>query len=116
MVSSVRNGMWVGGLASGLDTQGLIDKFMAIERVPLTRIQAKRDTLNFQKTLLQDVNLKVFELQSRATDLTFSKTFNTKKVDSSDSKIVSGVATTAAEVGTYNINIKQIATSTKAYS
>ncbi len=108
--------LWVGGLASGLDTQGLIDKLIAAERIPIDQIGKKRDVLQYQRTMLQDINLKLFELQNKATDLTFTRTFNNKKVESTNSRMVSAVAATSASVGSHTVVVKQIATATKALS
>ncbi|NLI78335.1 MAG: flagellar filament capping protein FliD [Candidatus Riflebacteria bacterium] len=115
MVDSVSRN-WVGGLSSGMDTQGLIDKIMAAERVPVNRLQQKRNTLSLQKSMLQEINLKLFELQNKATDLTFSRTFNSKKVTSSSDKYLAATASTSAKVGSYTLRIKQLATATKVAS
>ncbi|RCK79806.1 MAG: Flagellar hook-associated protein FliD [Candidatus Ozemobacter sibiricus] len=107
---------WVGGLSSGMDTQGLIDKLMQVEKIPVERLERKRNTLSYQKSLLQEINLKLFELQNRATDLTFSRTFNSKKTTSTNDKILTAAATTSAKVGSYTLRIKQLATPTKVAS
>jgi flagellar hook-associated protein 2 len=66
--------------------------------------------------MLQNINLKLFELESKATDLTFSRTFNSKKIDASNSRVVNAIATTKAEVGSYNVHVKQLATATTVAS
>lgn len=38
-------GLTVGGLGSGLDTEGMITKLMAIEAAPLTQLQSKKSRL-----------------------------------------------------------------------
>lgn len=107
------NRTWVGGLSSGLDTQGLIDKLIKLERKPIDELERRRNTLLYQKSLLQEINLKLFELQNKATDLTFSSNFKAKLVSSTNDKVISATATTEAKVGNYNIKIKQLATATK---
>jgi flagellar hook-associated protein 2 len=115
MVSSIdRN--WVGGLSSGMDTQGLIDKMIQAESFQKYGLERKRNTISLQQTMLQEINLGLFELQSKATDLTFSRTFNSKKVDSSNSRVVNALASTSAEIGSYNVHVKQLATSTTVAS
>ena len=107
---------WVGGLSSGLDTQGLIDKMIEAESFQKYSLERKRNTVTYQKEMLQEVNLKLFELQNKATDLTFSRTFNSKKIDASNSRIVNAQATTGAEIGSYTVHVKQLATSTTVSS
>lgn len=111
MVNSI-NRNWVGGLSSGLDTQSLIDTMIKAESFSKFSLQRKRNTKTLQQQMLQEVNLKLFDLQSKATDLTFSRTFNSKKVDTSNSRIVNAIATTDAELGSYTVHVKQLATST----
>ncbi len=115
MVSSISRN-WVGGLSSGLDTQSLITKIIEAERAPLNQLEQKRNTIAFQKSILQDVNLKLYGLQNKATDLIFSKTFNSKSVTSSSDKLLSAVANTSAKVGSYTINVKQLASATSVSS
>lgn len=115
MVSSISRN-WVGGLSSGLDTQSLITKIIEAERAPLNQLEQKRNTLGFQKSMLQDVNLKLYGLQNKATDLIFSKTFNSKSVTSSSDKLLRAIANTSAKVGSYSINVKQLASSTNVSS
>jgi flagellar hook-associated protein 2 len=115
MVSSISRN-WFSGLASGMDTQGLIDKLIQLERVPINRIEQKRSTLTLQKNMLQDINLKLFELQNKSTDLLFSATFQSKTVSSSNTNLVTAKATSDAKIGSYNVSIKQLATATKLSS
>ncbi len=114
MSSISRN--WVGGLSSGLDTQSLITQMIKAESFAKFSLERKRNTLTSQQTMLQDVNLKLFDLQSKATDLTFSRTFNSKKIDASDARVVNAKATTNAAIGSYTVHVKQLATATTVSS
>lgn len=115
MVSSITRS-WVGGLSSGLDTESLINKIIEAERAPLNQLEQKRNTLSYQKTMLQDINLKLYSLQNKATDLIFSKTFNSKSVTSSSDKLLSVIANTSAKVGSYTVKVKQLASATNVSS
>ncbi|HPT46139.1 MAG TPA: flagellar filament capping protein FliD [Candidatus Rifleibacterium sp.] len=115
MVSSISRN-WVGGLSSGLDTQSLIDQLIEVESFSKYSLERKRNTLTYQQDLLQEVNLKMYELQNKATDLTFSKTFNSKTVDSTDSRVVNAKATTEAAIGSYTVHVRQLATATSVSS
>lgn len=115
MVSSISRN-WVGGLSSGLDTQSLIDQLIEVESFSKYSLERKRNTLTYQQELLQEVNLKLSELQNKATDLTFSKTFNSKTIDASDARVVNAKATTEAAIGSYTVHVKQLASSTSVAS
>ncbi|EKD83469.1 MAG: flagellar hook-associated protein 2, partial [uncultured bacterium] len=98
------------------DTQSLIEQMIKAESFTKYSLQRKRSTIDYQRGMLQDINLKLFELQNKATDLTFSRTFNTKKVDASDPRVVNATATTAASIGSYTMHVKQVATATTVAS
>ncbi|MDD3148612.1 MAG: flagellar filament capping protein FliD, partial [Candidatus Riflebacteria bacterium] len=100
----------------GLDTQSLIEQLIKAESFSKFSLERKRNTINYQRDLLQEVNLKLSELQNKATDLTFSKTFNSKKIDAGDPKVVNAKATTSAAIGSYTVHVKQLATSTSVAS
>ena len=55
-----------GGLATGLDTTALLDGLLAIERLPLQRIQARRDEIDTQRGLMRDLNTKLLALRTAA--------------------------------------------------
>jgi flagellar hook-associated protein 2 len=115
MVGSISRN-WVGGLSSGLDTQSLIDQLIKAESFSKYSLERKRNTITYQRDMLQDVNLKLFDLQNKATDLTFSKTFNSKKIDASDPRVVNARASTSAAIGSYTVHVKQLASSTTVAS
>lgn len=107
---------WVGGLSSGMDTQSLISQMIKAESFAKFSLERKRNTVSYQRDMLQEINLKLFELQNKATDLTFSRTFNSKKVDASNSRVVNAKATTSAAIGSYTMHVKQLATATTVSS
>jgi flagellar capping protein FliD len=49
----------VGGLATGLDTNGLVDKLMAVDRQSITALQTKRLKTQAQSTALLDLNSRI---------------------------------------------------------
>jgi flagellar hook-associated protein 2 len=116
MATSSVSRNWFSGLSSGMDTQGLIDKLMSLERQPVDRLEQKRSVLSIQKSMLQDINLKLFETQNKATDLMFAKTFSTKKLTHSNEKLLTASANTSAKVGNQTVVIKQLATASKMVS
>ena len=115
MVSSISRN-YISGLSSGMDTESLISQMIEAASATKYNLERKRNKMSYQQSMLQEINLKLYELQTKATDLTFSKTFNGKTVESTDSKIVNASATTAAKAGTYNVKVKQLATATNVTS
>lgn len=94
----------ISGMASGLDTQNIINQLMQLERIPLTKIQGRQQVVKWRKEMLNEYKTKLLDLQSKASALTLSSAFTAKKVSSSDESIVTATATASAANGTYNIN------------
>ncbi|MBQ2593564.1 MAG: hypothetical protein II567_09845, partial [Candidatus Riflebacteria bacterium] len=115
MVSSISRN-YLSGISSGMDTESLISQMIEAASTTKYNLERKRNKMSYQQSMLQEINLKLYELQTKATDLTFSKTFNGKTVESTDSKIVNASATTAAKAGTYTVKVKQLATATNVTS
>jgi flagellar hook-associated protein 2 len=115
MVSGISRN-YISGISSGMDTDSLISQMIEASSARKYALERKKNKLSYQQSMLQDINLKLYELQTKATDLTFSKTFNSKTVESTDSKVVNATATTVAKPGTYNVKVKQLATATSVTS
>lgn len=115
MVSSISRN-YISGISSGMDTDSLISQMLEAASSKKYSLERKRNKVSYQQSMLQEVNLKLYNLQTKATDLTFSKTYTSKTVESTDSKVINATATTAAKAGTYNVKVKQLATSTNVTS
>ena len=59
----------VGGLASGLDTNSIVDKLVAIESLPITQNQAQQSALTVQISSIGDLVSKIKALSTAATNL-----------------------------------------------
>lgn len=106
-------GMTVGGLGSGLDTEGMITKLMAIEATPLTQMQSKQAKASAKITAWGTVKSAVAEFQTATQTLQSATAFNPKGT-SSDSAVASITTTSAAAVGSINLEVSQLATAGKA--
>ncbi|MFJ7732307.1 flagellar filament capping protein FliD [Lysinibacillus sp. NPDC097231] len=49
----------IGGLASGMDIDGIVAKLMSAERVPLYKLQQKKTTYEWQRDAYRSVNTKI---------------------------------------------------------
>ncbi|NLM16858.1 MAG: flagellar filament capping protein FliD [Candidatus Riflebacteria bacterium] len=107
---------YISGLSSGMDTDALIEKIITASSSSKYALQRQRNRISYQQSMLQEINLSLYSLQNKATDLTFSSTFTAKKAESSDPKMLGATVTTAAKTGTYNLKVRQLATSTSVSS
>lgn len=82
-----------GGLASGIDTDSVIKQLMQAERVPVDRLEQKKQVTEWKRDAYREINRSLLTLRSSAVDLIFSRNFYAKKATSSDESkatVVSG--------------------------
>ena len=103
--------MRVGGIASGMDIEAMVDKLMEAERMPLTRLQQERQTLEWKRDAFRDINSHLLELDRMMLDMKLSKTYKPKNAISSMEQAVTATATSNATNGSYEISVEQLATS-----
>ena len=103
------SGLRIGGLASGMDTDGIVSELMKAERLPLDKLTQNKQILEWQRddyremnTLLQDFDKFIFD------NMTLQSSLIKKKVTSSDSSAVTATANSSAA----NINTKISVTQT----
>ena len=54
--------MRVGGLATGMDIEAMVNKLMEAERMPLDRMEQDRTLLTWKRDAFRDVNRSLLEL------------------------------------------------------
>lgn len=109
-----------GGLATGLDTNALVQTLIQIERRPLDRLEARRSEFTTQQGLLRDLNTKLLALRDAARTLdNRSSTLGAAsteeellafQVASSDESVVTATASGSASPGTYDVVVSNLAT------
>ncbi|PYF07629.1 flagellar hook-associated protein 2 [Ureibacillus chungkukjangi] len=105
--------MRIGGLASGMDIDTLVEKLMVAERAPLDKLEQKKQTYEWQRDAYRDVNTKLQTFDTYIADNLILKSLNTKTATSSNSDLVSVTATSAAS-GTLSIEgVSQLATAAR---
>lgn len=106
--------MRVGGLASGMDIDSIVEKLMQAEKAPLNKLYQNKQKYEWQRDAYRDVNtkLKAFD-DFLFKDMTLQKDFYKKSVVSTNSA-VSATPTTANTGATLSIDsVDQLATAAK---
>lgn len=106
MVQPIR----IDGLVSGLDTTSIVNKLMALERLPLLSMQSRQQKLQLQISALNTIKASIFALQTRATDLTRSSTFSAMKATSSNEQVAAATAMNGSASASYLVDITSLAT------
>lgn len=106
--------MRVGGLATGMDIESMVNKLMQAERMPLDRMEQDRTELTWKQDAFREINRSLLELSEMMTGTNFnmklSTMYQSKTVTSSQEGAVTATGTTSASNGSYNINVTQLAT------
>lgn len=103
-------GMRVGGLATGMDIDGIVRDLMAAERIPLDKLEQDKTRIEWQRDAFREVNVILRELDDMMFDMKLNRTYNTKTATSSNQAVTATAASTASN-GSYNIAVKSLATS-----
>ena len=106
-----------GGLATGLDTNGIIDAIMNIERQPLVRLEKDKTWLNNRLSAFTELDTKLNSFQSAITDLGNPDVLAKRSVSLSSSDYFSATVSSEALVGTsYQVEVLDIAQVQKTVS
>ncbi len=107
----------IGGLGSGLDTQSIVDALVAAERAPKQNSLDRLETdVTVTLTGLGGLSASLDEIRSAALDLSLSSSFSKRSVSISDNSFFTATATTDANAGNYDIEIKALAEGTRLES
>ncbi len=101
----------ISGIATGIDTDSLVDKIMAFEHRPVDRIQAQIKQYETILNAWENFETKLGALRLDFQKLTTASAFRVKKATSSDEDILTASASSKAGVGTYTITVNQLAQS-----
>ncbi len=103
----------IGGLASGMDIDALVEKLMNAEKAPLNKLYQNKQRYEWQRDAYRSVNTKLKTFDTYIADNLILKTLNSKTATSSNSNLVSATATGNA-TGTLSIEgVSQLATAAR---
>jgi flagellar hook-associated protein 2 len=106
------SGISFGGLASGLDTNAIVEQLMALERMPQNRLKLRQNEIDARKSALGDISTRLKNLKLAAADLKSPTLWlDTQTVDVNDSTKVAATRTGPAGTGGYQVSVTQMASS-----
>jgi flagellar hook-associated protein 2 len=104
-------GIQLGGLISGMDTEGMISQLMALERVPRNRLLLDQTAATTRQQALRDVQSRLKTLRYATQDLASSALWSPKQtIGSSDETKISARMNAGAAPGGYSLAVTQMAT------
>ncbi|MDL0437785.1 flagellar cap protein FliD N-terminal domain-containing protein, partial [Niallia sp. SS-2023] len=101
----------IGGLASGMDIDSLVEQLMTAERVPLDKLNQKKTYTEWQRDDYREMNTLLLSLDTLLSDgLQKQSTFIKKTINSSNSDALSVKNVTSTTDFSGSIEISQLAT------
>jgi flagellar hook-associated protein 2 len=108
------SGLQLSGLASGFDWKTFTDSVMEMERAPARRYQAEQAKNDNKKSQLSSLGTKLSSLQTAMNALSSSSLGAGRKVaNESSSDVVKATVSSATPVGTYEVQVTQLATASR---
>ena len=101
----------VGGLASDIDTEGLIATMVEARGYQLTIWEEEQTEINYDVTAWSDISTYMSDLTECLDTLRSWDTWNNKTATSSDETAVTATAGSSSAAGTYTISVTELAKS-----
>jgi flagellar hook-associated protein 2 len=105
-------GLSLSGLASGVDTQAIVEQLMTLERQTLTKIGYRKAAVTGQQDAIKEVASKLSALKDASLALSAAGTWSQKQsVESSDPTRVAATMLAGAGIGGTSISVDRLASS-----
>ncbi len=107
-------GISFSGMASGMDTQGIVRDLMKVERTRVERIQKEKTKFEWKKDAWADLNKEIFGFYKKELfEFKSAGTYRSKKLNSSNPLLVKAVDGYEAPNGSHHIEILNMAKGSK---
>lgn len=97
------------GLATGIDTAGIVAALMKIERLPIDRVQTQKKEITARQGVFQEINGLLGALRDAAAEMYKPGALQAKTAAAADPSVVSASAGATAASGTYNVVVTALA-------
>jgi flagellar hook-associated protein 2 len=107
-------GLALSGLASGVDTSGIVDQLMAIDRQAVTRLGLRKTAVQARSDNLGTVSTKLAALKAAAADLQAASLWaDTQTVEASDPARLGVARTGGTGPGGYAVDVQRMASAAR---
>ncbi len=97
------------GLATGLDTQAIIDALIGVERRPAVLLESRVALRTGQVAALQGLSALLVSLNLESTRLSKRESFDAFSVATTDDEIATGTAASGSALGSYTLTVGAVA-------
>lgn len=116
MIGGSISGINFAGLATGIDTESIIQRLVELQSRPLQQLMVRKSQLNARMSAFDQFQGLVRNLQTAAGALATRSAFNILKGTSSDTNVVTVNPSAEALPGTYEIRVSRLAQAHKIVS
>jgi flagellar hook-associated protein 2 len=106
----------VGGLASGIDTNSMMDSLVSIEQQKVTNIQKKQESAKTTLSAFGQLKSQLSTLKDKAATLATMDGFSLYKSTSSDDSVANIIGTGNGVQGSFSVGVNQLASGLKISS
>lgn len=106
----------ISGLASGVDTDSIVQGLMESAQEPLIQLLQQRQITQWKQDIYQRTGNTLTDLQNDLSSLQLQSTFLQTTATSSNSSVVSATSNGASANGSYSVTVQQLASGATATS
>jgi flagellar hook-associated protein 2 len=115
-LTSSTSGITFGGIASGLDTEGIITKLISIEKAGIPALTTHLNQLNQKATLYGNFKTTISGVAQAVNALSASDAFQAVGLSVTDPSVISVTTSSGAQPGSYNFKVSKLAQAQKISS
>ncbi|OYT70162.1 MAG: hypothetical protein CFK49_07750 [Armatimonadetes bacterium JP3_11] len=116
MIGGNLSGINFAGLATGIDTESIIQKLTELQSRPIQRLMVRKSQLQNRMSAFDQFRGLVNSLASAAGALSVNSAFNSVRGSSSDTNVATITSSTEALPGTYELRVSKLAQAHKIVS
>lgn len=116
MIGGNLSGINFSGLATGIDTESIIQKLTELQTRPMQRLMVRKSQLQSRMNAFDQFRGLVNSLASAAGALSVDSAFNSVRGSSSDTSVATMTSSTQALPGTYELKVSKLAQAHKIVS
>src|SRR5262245_60115009 len=103
----------ISGLASGFDWKTFVEQMVEVQRAPQRRLLSEQNQINQRNNALSSIKTQIGILTSRVDELKEPSLFEARSTTSSDEDIATVTSSGGSPLGTFTLNVSQLATAAK---
>ena len=97
------------GIGSGLDVKSIVTQLVALERQPITQLQAKGSTLQTKLSAYSQIKSSLASLDDASSALMDAPTWNARTFVSNNTSAITGLATSSALASSFSVHVTALA-------